>query len=117
TVPTSPCYACHATDYQNATSPVNHVASGFPTTCDTCHKFSDTLWTQAVFNHTWFPQNHGSSGGVCSACHTNPANYALFSCTTGCHPQSQTDSQHRGRAGYVYNSTACYSCHPRGSGD
>jgi hypothetical protein len=116
TVPTSPCYACHATDYQNALSPVNHIAAGFPTTCDTCHKFSDTSWTQAVFNHTWFPQNHGNSGGVCASCHTNPSNYAVFSCTTGCHPQSQTNSNHQGVSGYVYDSNACYSCHPRGQG-
>jgi len=116
TVPTSPCYACHATDYQNAISPVNHIAAGFPTTCDTCHHFSDTSWTQAVFNHTWFPQNHGNSGGVCATCHTNPSNYAVFSCTTGCHPRSQTDPHHTGVPGYVYDSNACYSCHPRGQG-
>ena len=114
TVPTSPCYACHATDYTNAITPVNHVAAGFPTTCDTCHKFSDTSWTQAVFNHTWFPMNHGTSGGVCAACHTTSSNYALFSCTTGCHPQSSTNSDHRGVPGYVYSSPACYSCHPNG---
>ncbi len=116
TVPTTPCSACHMADYQNAISPVNHIAAGFPTTCDTCHKFSDTLWSQGTFNHTWFPRNHGNSGGVCSACHTNPSNYAVFSCTI-CHSQGQTNQQHQGRPGYVYNSQACYSCHPNGRGD
>ncbi len=115
TVPTGPCYACHATDYQNAISPVNHIAAGFPTTCDLCHRFSDTSWLQGTFNHTWFPINHGNSGGVCATCHTNPTNYAVFSCTTGCHPRSSTDPQHQGVAGYVYSSPACYSCHPNGS--
>jgi hypothetical protein len=116
TVPTSPCSACHMTDYQAATSPVNHIAAGFPTTCDTCHKFSDTSWLQATFNHTWFPTNHGNAGGVCASCHTNPSDYLVFTCLT-CHSKSQTDQQHQGRAGYVYQSQACYSCHPRGRGD
>ena len=43
-VPTSPCSACHLRDYNTATTPVNHIAAGFPTTCDTCHKFSDATW-------------------------------------------------------------------------
>ncbi len=116
TVPTGPCYACHATDYANAITPVNHIAAGFPTTCDTCHHYSDTSWTQGTFNHTWFPQNHGNSGGVCSVCHTDPTNYAVFSCTTGCHPQSQTNNDHQGVSGYVYLSSACYACHPNGHG-
>ncbi len=116
TVPTAPCYACHQTDYQNAISPVNHIAAGFPTTCDTCHKFSDTLWSQAVFNHTWFPRNHGNSGGVCSRCHTNPSNYTVFSCTI-CHTAAQTNPHHNGVSGYVYQSSACYACHPNGGGN
>jgi hypothetical protein len=37
----------------------------------------------------------------------------VFTCLT-CHSKSQADSNHRGRAGYVYDSNACYSCHPRG---
>jgi hypothetical protein len=115
TVPVGPCSACHLADYQTAISPVNHVAAGFPTTCDTCHKFSDTLWSQAVFNHTWFPRNHGNSGGVCASCHTNPSNYTIFSCTI-CHSQAATSppTHHNGVAGYVWNSQACYSCHPNG---
>lgn len=106
------CYQCHASDYNGTTNPV-HSTAGFPTTCETCH--TTKVWTGATFNHTWFPQNHGNSGGACAKCHTNSANYTVFSCTTApCHPQSQTDSNHRGRSGYVYNSANCYSCHPRG---
>jgi hypothetical protein len=109
----SSCYTCHATEYTGTKNPV-HSTAGFPTTCETCH--TTTGWTGASFNHTWFPQNHGSSGGVCAKCHTNSANYAVFSCTTApCHPQAQTDATHRGRTGYVYNSANCYSCHPRGN--
>jgi hypothetical protein len=106
------CFQCHTSDYNGTKNPV-HSTSGYPTTCETCH--STTTWAGATFSHTRFPQTHGNAAGVCAKCHSNSANYAVFSCTTApCHPQSQTDATHRGRSGYVYNSTNCYSCHPRG---
>jgi len=40
----------------------------------------------------------------------------VFDCLS-CHPhddKATTDSQHQGRNGYVYESNACYDCHPRG---
>ena len=53
TVPTSPCSACHATDFQNATTPVNHA--GLPTACETCHAFSDATWQlKSTFNHSTY---------------------------------------------------------------
>jgi hypothetical protein len=111
TVPTD-CYSCHKADYQTTTDP-NHTAANFPTTCQTCHTTSS--WQGATFNHTWFPSNHGGAKGVCSTCHTNPSNYALFTCT-GCHTKSQTDSKHRDVRNYVYNSPSCYQCHRSGQG-
>lgn len=105
------CYSCHKTDYQNTTNP-NHQAAGFPTTCQTCH--TTTSWQGATFNHTYFPMKHGGASG-CSSCHTNPSDYSVFSCTI-CHAKSQTDQQHQGVRGYVYNSTNCYQCHPTGQG-
>ena len=44
------------TDYQTATRPVNHIAAGFPTTCDTCHKFSDTHWSAGDVQPHLVPQ-------------------------------------------------------------
>jgi hypothetical protein len=106
------CYGCHATDYQNTNNP-NHIAAHFPTTCQTCH---DTkVWTDAQFNHTWWDMNHGGAGGVCSVCHTNPNDYSVFQCTN-CHQKQQTDQQHQGVGGYVYNSVNCYNCHKNGGG-
>ncbi len=106
------CYGCHQKDYQGTTNP-NHTAAHFPTTCQTCH---DTkLWTDATFNHTWFPTNHGNANGICSNCHTNPNDYSVFTCTN-CHLKSQTDQQHQGVSGYVYNSPNCYQCHKNGGG-
>ena len=109
TLPTD-CYGCHKAVYQSTTNP-NHIAAGFPTTCQTCH---DTIkWADGTFNHTWFPTNHGNANGVCSTCHTNPNDYSVFTCTN-CHTKSQTDQNHQGVNGYVYNSVNCYQCHKGG---
>ncbi len=105
------CYSCHKSDYQSTTNP-NHVAAGFPTTCQTCH--TTTAWTGATFNHTWFPVPHHTAK-LCTDCHTNPSNYVIFVCTN-CHTQANTNSQHSGVKGYVWNSVNCYQCHPTGNG-
>ena len=110
------CYACHSQVYSSTTDP-NHVAAGFPTTCNTCHTMNG--WTGATFTHSKFPIYSGRHSGKwssCIVCHTNPTNYTVFSCF-GCHEHDKAamDSEHRGRSGYAYNSTNCYSCHPNGS--
>jgi hypothetical protein len=110
------CYPCHQANY-NATTNPNHRGAGFPTTCDTCHRASDTAWNQGRFTHTWFPIASGRHAGrQCAECHQDPNNYKVFQCTTACHPRSQIDNEHKGRSGYVYESSACYSCHPTGRG-
>src|SRR5579871_691992 len=117
TLPTT-CIGCHQTDYNNTTNP-GHAAQPqfFPTTCQTCH--NTTAWTNATFNHTQytqFPTGHGNAGGVCSTCHTNSNNYAVFQCT-GCHGGNNSNNfQHDNVPGYVYNSINCYQCHPSGQG-
>lgn len=111
------CVSCHQPDY-NATTNPNHLAAHFPTTCASCH---NTLrWDQATFNHDgqFFPiysGNHKGQWATCSTCHTNPADYTAFTCLT-CHQHAQasTDQNHSQVNGYQYNSTKCYSCHPRG---
>jgi hypothetical protein len=110
------CVSCHLTNY-NATTNPNHTAVQFPTDCASCH--TTTTWLGAKFNHdaAFFPiysGRHATVWSSCATCHTNPANYAVFDCLS-CHTKSQTDAQHRGRAGYVYASPNCYACHPRGS--
>ncbi len=116
TLPTT-CIGCHQTDYNNTTNP-GHAAQPqfFPTTCQTCH--NTTAWTGATFNHTQytpFPINHGNANGVCSTCHTNSNDYSVFQCTN-CHTKTQTDGNHQGVKGYVYNSVNCYQCHQNGQG-
>jgi Zn finger protein HypA/HybF involved in hydrogenase expression len=113
------CVSCHQTDYNGTTDPP-HATAGFPTDCSQCH--STATWAGATFDHdaAYFPIYSGRHKGkwdACSTCHTNSANYTVFSCF-GCHPhddQAGTDSHHQGQSGYRYESTSCYRCHPRGN--
>jgi predicted CXXCH cytochrome family protein len=109
------CYGCHRGDYEKTTNP-NHRQSGYSTFCDNCHFASHTSWHQAVFTHK-FPIKSGKHAGfACTDCHLT-GNYLVFSCID-CHTHSKStvDSKHKDVRGYSYNSQACYSCHPQGSG-
>ncbi|MEW5795282.1 MAG: hypothetical protein AB1772_02875 [Candidatus Zixiibacteriota bacterium] len=109
------CFACHQTEYDATTNP-NHAAANFPTDCTPCH--STTNWTTVNWDHDalYFPIYTGAHAGkwdVCSDCHVQPANFAVFECT-GCHLQSETDPKHSEVNDYQYLSSACYNCHPQG---
>lgn len=111
------CVDCHQADYDQTTNP-DHRAAGFPTDCASCHSTSG--WLGAKFDHRrYFPIYSGAHAGrwtSCSDCHTNPSNFSAFSCLN-CHPHSDkttTDGHHSGVSGYVYDSAACYDCHPNG---
>jgi hypothetical protein len=111
------CYGCHAANYNQTNNP-NHVSAQFSTDCASCH--SQIAWTPSTFNHDaqYFPiysGKHKNKWTTCADCHTNSSNYADFTCTTSCHPQSTMNNQHQGISGYAYNSPACLSCHPDGS--
>ncbi len=113
------CIGCHQTDYNNTNNPP-HAAAQFGTDCQTCH--STTAWIPSTFNHDsqYFPIYSGHHSGtwtLCTECHTNATNYAVFSCID-CHAhnnQTEVNNAHQGVSGYSYNSAACYSCHPTGS--
>lgn len=110
---TANCQDCHLDDYQ-ATSDPNHVTAGFPVSCELCHT-STNNWSAAAFNHA-FPITTGKHKNLdCADCHTMPQNYALFSCID-CHEHSQSrmDDKHDEVSGYVWESSACYGCHPAG---
>ncbi|MFZ0427717.1 MAG: cytochrome c3 family protein, partial [Acidobacteriota bacterium] len=113
----SDCVSCHRREYDQTTDP-NHAAAGFPTDCTTCHGTQATTWEGAQFDHSSFPINSGAHRGLaCSDCHLS-SNYLQFSCID-CHEhdRASTDRHHREVGGYVYESQACYSCHPNGRGD
>ena len=106
------CVGCHLPIYQRTTAP-NHAAAGFLTTCDSCHRAADTSWNQGTFNHR-FPIASGPHRTTCATCHQG-GNFQGFTCLV-CHEHDRTrmDDKHRNRAGYRYDSLACYSCHPNG---
>lgn len=116
----SECVSCHLDDFNNASSP-NHLTSGFPQDCAMCHT-TDVGWSPATFsNHdALFPIYSGKHNGVwsnCVECHTTPGNYAVFNCLE-CHEHNDPGDladEHDDVGGYVYQSSACYSCHPDGS--
>jgi hypothetical protein len=114
------CYGCHSNNYNTTTNPV-HTSAGFNTECTTCH--TQDAWTPSTFNHDgqYFPIYSGKHRGqwsLCSDCHTNSADFSVFSCID-CHEHNKTDTDdhHREVSGYSYLSSACYSCHPAGTAE
>lgn len=112
------CYTCHTTKYTASTNP-NHLSAKFPTNCEICH--STKAWTPSTYNHDsqYFPINSGKHNGkwtLCSECHTNSSNYAVFSCIV-CHEHSNKasiDNEHKSVKNYTYTATSCFSCHRTG---
>ena len=106
------CVGCHRTQYDRTTSP-SHAAAGFPTSCDSCHRPTDTAWTQGTFNHL-FPITSGPHRQSCTTCHQT-SSFQIFTCLV-CHEHDRTlmDEKRKSRPGYRYDSLACYSCHPNG---
>jgi Zn finger protein HypA/HybF involved in hydrogenase expression len=119
----SACASCHLEDF-NSTSNPDHRVSGFTTDCTLCHSLSPG-WSPAGYNQhddNHFPiysGNHQAVWNSCTECHTNSANYTLFSCID-CHEhsnESEMRDEHSGVGGYRFESNACYSCHPTGEED
>lgn len=114
------CFACHQSDFEVAVNP-NHQILGFSTDCAACHTI-DPGWMPAEYSQhdsEYFPIYSGSHKGEwdeCTDCHTNPSDFSVFSCTV-CHGQSETNGEHNGVSGYVYESTMCLVCHPTGNED
>ncbi len=109
----SDCAACHLDDYNNTQNP-NHQQVGFHTDCEVCHPVEALTWSQAVFDHG-FPIFSGDHQHLaCADCHRT-ANFMEFSCID-CHEhnKNEMDQKHKDVAGYLFNSQACYSCHPTG---
>lgn len=119
----SECVSCHLTDFDNATDP-NHTASGFGTDCIQCHTTAPG-WRPAGFpdhDANFFPIYSGEHNGVwasCTECHTNAGNFSTFSCID-CHEHNNSTEmadEHDDVNGYIFESNACFSCHPTGSED
>ena len=57
--------------------------------------------------------------GYCLDCHAADTFEGLDAECINCHEhrKSEADKEHEDEPGYVYNSAACYSCHPTGKSD
>ncbi len=117
----SDCISCHQNDYNSATDP-NHKQSGFPTDCAKCHT-TQVGWSPAKYDDhdaDFFPiysGNHKGAWTKCTDCHNNSSNFSSFSCID-CHEHSdQADltDEHKDVRNFVFQSKACFECHPRGS--
>ena len=115
------CYSCHQANYTASNNP-NHVSLNLSTNCIDCHT-TNPGWKPAQFtiHDTYFPIYSGKHNSPvwnqCSDCHTNSANYGVYTCID-CHPhnnKTETDNGHDGVGGYIYNSPACFACHPTGT--
>ncbi len=110
------CVGCHQGDYDQTNDPP-HAALNFSTDCASCH--TENAWIPAEYTEhdaTYFPIYSGTHMGQwsqCTDCHTNVSNYSIFTCMT-CHANPETDQQHAGVNGYIYESSACLACHPTG---
>ena len=125
TLTATACYGCHLTAWQSTaklgTSVPNHMTSGYPTTCESCH--TTTSWQGAVFNHnnTPFPLTGAHVNVACNQCHTSSTPPPL-DCYT-CHSDkwlstvalALTDSSvpNHLTAGFV--PATCASCHTTSS--
>ncbi len=115
---TSPdCASCHLDNYNNTTNP-NHPGLGFSTNCALCHSTS-LGWKPATFedHDPIFPIYSGKHKGTwnsCTTCHLNPNDYKEQSCIVCHNDQADLDDEHNDVSNYVYESNACYTCHPTG---
>lgn len=116
------CYSCHKNDYTGSINP-SHTALSFSTLCTQCHT-TNPGWQPVTFlqhDTQFFPVYSGKHRGQwssCTDCHTNAADYNVFSCLI-CHEHNKNDmdDKHSGTPGYSYTSSACYQCHPNGRSD
>ena len=105
------CAGCHRDDYQRTTAP-NHAASGFSTTCESCHRPTDPSWRGgATFNHNSVFQlvgNHATQ--ACATCHVNNVFKGTPRDCAGCHRDEyqRTTAPNHAASGF---STTCDSCH------
>jgi hypothetical protein len=121
TLTSTACYGCHVAYWQSTATlgaaVPNHMTSGYPTTCESCH--TTTSWLGAVFNHntTPFPLTGAHINVACNQCHTSstPPPLDCYSChvtqwqSTVSLALSTSSVPNHITAGFV--PATCASCH------
>lgn len=118
------CLGCHE-HRQSEMDGMHGTMSGYSyvsTACYGCHPTGEK-GTFTAHDAEFFPIFSGAHAGRwsdCATCHDVQSDRSQFTCFN-CHEHDQSlmDEHHLGRvSGYVYESAACYDCHPDGrSGD
>jgi hypothetical protein len=104
------CVGCHLPEY-NGTQRPNHVAAGFPTTCDSCHRPTDPRWTGASFSHNAFFSLVGvHATQACAACHTNNVYKGTARTCVGCHQAKYNAARNPNHVSAGFPTT-CEGCH------
>jgi hypothetical protein len=110
---TRACVGCHQTAY-NATQNPNHAAAGFPTTCENCHRATDSGWRTsggAGFNHNAFFPLQGVHATIsCDSCHRNSVFRGTTRTCVGCHQAAYNATRNPNHAAAGFP-TSCESCH------
>ena len=108
------CSTCHLKDYNTATTPINHIQVGFPTTCQLCH--DTTLWTNGKFDHntTTFPLTGFHTTVACASCHVNNNYTTLPTDCYGCHKANYDATTNPNHASVGFPTT-CATCHTTAS--
>ncbi len=103
------CVGCHNADFQASKNPP-HVAAGFSTSCETCHKYADPAWKGATFVHTAFRLAGVHTTQACASCHKNSVFKGTPRDCVGCH---NTDFQNSKNPAHVASGfpTTCDTCH------
>ena len=78
------CIACHEPQYRQAKNP-DHVAAGFPFSCDLCHSPSAPTFAGARFVHSSFVLRGAHALQACSACHGHGVYQGTPRACVSCH--------------------------------
>ncbi|HEY6554025.1 MAG TPA: hypothetical protein VI669_11775, partial [Vicinamibacteria bacterium] len=104
------CVGCHLQAFNTTKNP-NHLAGGFPTQCEACHR--ETGWRPATFTdhaRTRFPLTGAHQRVDCAACHAGGKYTGTATQCVGCHQAKYQATRNPNHAGSGF-STECATCH------
>ncbi len=102
------CIDCHRNDFNSTVNP-NHRLSNFSTDCLECHSLTESSWSGAGFNHSFFPLSGGHQISNCFTCHGQNFTGLSSSCYS-CHSTAFTNSTNPNHVSAAF-STNCNECH------
>ncbi|RMF67901.1 MAG: hypothetical protein D6743_04160 [Calditrichaeota bacterium] len=113
------CLQCH--EHRQTEMDAKHAGiQGYAYQSSQCYSCHPTGEKGNFTDHDnlYFPIFSGKHAGTwddCVICHKTPTDRKQFTCLD-CHEhrQSEMDAKHQGIAGYAYQSSECYFCHPDG---